>query len=254
MKLTLVKYQKQGFGNHKIFLNRTKQLVLLLTFVTIFFSCNNTQTKNSKDSQMNKITASDILGNPEYLAISYGGYRETTRDVQPTIPQLKNDMKILSAMGIKVLRTYNTQYAQASNLLQAISEMKEENSEFEMYVMLGLWIDCENAWTGETPNHYAEDLEGNTSEIERGVALAKKYPEIVKIIAVGNEAMVKWAESYYVQPMVILKWVNHLQNLKKEGLGKQSSSSIIPCSTWLKNHEIAWLTALPQPKFLSLYR
>lgn len=217
MKLTLVKYQKQGFGNYKIFLNRTKQLVLLLTFVTIFFSCNNTQTNNSKDSKMNKITASDILGNPEYLAISYGGYRETTRDVQPTIPQLKNDIKILSAMGIKVLRTYNTQYAQASNLLQAISEMKEENSEFEMYVMLGLWIDCENAWTGETPNHNAEDIEGNTSEIERGVALAKKYPEIVKIIAVGNEAMVKWAESYYVQPMVILKWVNHLQNLKKEG-------------------------------------
>lgn len=217
MKLTLVKYQKQGIGNYKIFLNRTKQLVLLLTFVTIFFSCNNTQTNNSKDSKMNKITASDILGNPEYLAISYGGYRETTRDVQPTIPQLKDDIKILSAMGIKVLRTYNTQYAQASNLLQAISEMKEENSEFEIYVMLGLWIDCENAWTGETPNHNAEDIEGNTSEIERGVALAKKYPEIVKIIAVGNEAMVKWAESYYVQPMVILKWVNHLQNLKKEG-------------------------------------
>ena len=29
--------------------------------------------------------------------------------------------------------------------------------------------------------------------------------------------MVKWATSYYVQPNVILKWVNHLQNLKSEG-------------------------------------
>jgi hypothetical protein len=27
--------------------------------------------------------------------------------------------------------------------------------------------------------------------------------------------MVKWATSYYVQPSVILKWVNHLQELKK---------------------------------------
>ena len=36
------------------------------------------------------------------------------------------------------------------------------------------------------------------------------------MIAVGNEAMVKWAESYYVQPNVILKWVNHLQELKKK--------------------------------------
>jgi exo-beta-1,3-glucanase (GH17 family) len=43
------------------------------------------------------------------------------------------------------------------------------------------------------------------------------YPDIIKIITVGNEAMVKWATSYYVQPEVILKWVNHLQTLKKSG-------------------------------------
>ncbi len=29
--------------------------------------------------------------------------------------------------------------------------------------------------------------------------------------------MVKWAASYYVQPEVILKWVNHLQELKRKG-------------------------------------
>ena len=29
--------------------------------------------------------------------------------------------------------------------------------------------------------------------------------------------MVKWATSYFVQPGVILKWVNHLQELKATG-------------------------------------
>jgi hypothetical protein len=29
--------------------------------------------------------------------------------------------------------------------------------------------------------------------------------------------MVKWATAYYVQPSIILKWVNHLQDLKKKG-------------------------------------
>ena len=52
-------------------------------------------------------TAAEILGNPEYQAISYGGYRAKSREVQPTIQQLKNDMKIMHAMGIRVLRTYN---------------------------------------------------------------------------------------------------------------------------------------------------
>lgn len=172
----------------------------------------------NQEPKKTKMTAADILGNPEYLAISYGGYRENTRDVQPTIPELKEDMKILSAMGVKILRTYNVQDSlpHASNILKAINELKKEDPKFEMYVMLGAWIDCQNAWTDLEPNHDIES-EDNAAEIDRAVALANKYPEIVKIIAVGNEAMVRWATSYYVQPSVILKWVNHLQDLKKEG-------------------------------------
>ncbi len=162
------------------------------------------------------LTAEEILGNPDYQAISYGGYRTTSRDTQPTIPQLKEDMRLLSAMGIRILRTYNVQLAQAPNILAAITELKEEDPSFEMYVMLGAWIDCKNAWTGLEPEHDQES-EQNAAEIDRAVALAKEYPDIVKIIAVGNEAMVKWAASYYVQPGVILKWVNHLQGLKEAG-------------------------------------
>ena len=180
-------------------------------------SCTNKSKTKEESMQLNRNkTAKDILGNPEYLAISYGGYRQNTRDIQPTVLELKEDLKILNAMGIKILRTYNVQLKHASNVLQAISELKKENEQFEMYVMLGAWIDCLNAWTGLEPNHYVESPL-NADEIDRAVALAKQYPDIVKIIAVGNEAMVRWATSYYVQPEVILKWVNHLQNLKKEG-------------------------------------
>jgi exo-beta-1,3-glucanase (GH17 family) len=167
-------------------------------------------------NKVKDITVAEILGNPDYLAISYGGYREKSRDVQPTIPQLKEDMKILAAMGVKILRTYNVQLQQAPNLLKAISELKKEDPSFEMYVMLGAWIDCQNAWTDKVPNHEVES-EQNAGEVERAVALAKAYPDIVKILAVGNEAMVRWATSYFVRPNVILKWVNHLQDLKKSG-------------------------------------
>lgn len=172
--------------------------------------------RNGKPNTKKQLTAADILGNPNYLAISYGGYREKTRDIQPTIIELKDDMKILSAMGIKILRTYNVQLQQAPNLLKAISELKAEDSDFEMYVMLGAWIDCKNAWTDLVPNHEVESKQ-NAGEIDRAVALAKQYPDIVKIIAVGNEAMVHWAASYFVRPNVILKWVNHLQDLKQHG-------------------------------------
>jgi exo-beta-1,3-glucanase (GH17 family) len=189
-----------------------KTKILLILIVSIFmWSCDNSNSK-----ERTKVTAKEILGNPDYLAISYGGYRTTTRDVQPTVEQLKDDMKIIHAMGIRIIRTYNVQLQQAPNILKAITELKAEDENFEMYVMLGAWIDCKNAWTDQAPDHEVES-EQNEGEIARAVALANQYPDIVKVIAVGNEAMVKWAASYYVQPWVILKWVNHLQNLKKEG-------------------------------------
>ena len=163
------------------------------------------------------VSAKDILGNPDCLAFSYGGYRGATRDTIPSVDELKEDMRILSAMGVKLIRTYNTQqFKQVDHLLEAIDQLQKEDPEFRMYVMLGAWIDCEKAWS-EQADHMGENVTNNSAEVNAAVALANKYPKSVKMIAVGNEAMVHWATNYFVQPGVILKWVNHLQDLKKDG-------------------------------------
>lgn len=193
-------------------MNKISKFVLLFSIITLLFSCSS-QLMNSKKTSA--ITAKDIIGNPNYQAICYGGFREKTRDIEPTIAQLKEDLQLLSAMNIKVLRTYNVHNKEVSNLLIAIRELKKEDPNFEMYVMLGAWIDCKNAWTALPPIHNVES-DRNAIEIAEAVRLSNEYPDIIKIIAVGNEAMVKWAASYYVEPAIILKWVNHLQNLKKE--------------------------------------
>ena len=191
---------------------------ILFVFVLFLILYNINQSRKTIKQSNKHMTAKEILGNPDYLAISYGGYRANSRAIQPTIPELKEDMKILHAMGVKFVRTYNVHFAQTSNLLEAIHQLKKEDDNFEMYVMLGAWIDCKNAfnWSQGEPNHN-EESERNPKEIKASVALAKKYSDIVKVIAVGNEAMVKWATSYYVRPGIILKWVNHLQELKKSG-------------------------------------
>ena len=197
---------------------RLKFYLYIIAISCIILSCKDDK-KNEKlqknPKQKIQLTAKDILGNPNYLAISYGGYRKSTRGIQPTVAEVKEDLKILHAMKIKILRTYNVQLAQAETILEAIRELKSENPSFEMYVMLGAWIDCKNAWTNHPVDHQIES-DQNESEIARAVSLANKYPSIVKIIAVGNEAMVKWATNYYVQPSVILKWVSYLQDLKKQ--------------------------------------
>jgi len=191
--------------------------LLLFSILIATIGCLNKANKETEIvSKERHITAAEILGNPDYLAMSYGGYRHLDHDIEPTLDELKEDMKLLAAIGVKIVRTYKVHLPQASNLLKAISELKKANPDFEMYVMLGAWMDCKNAWTDKEPDHSIES-EANAPQIEEAVRLANKYPDIVKIIAVGNEAMVKWATPYYVQPGVILKWVNHLQDLKKSG-------------------------------------
>jgi len=169
----------------------------------------------SGDLSMNK-SAKEFIGNPEYPAISYGGYRAKSRQEQPSINEIKEDLYIMHAQGFRVFRTYDLHHPFAENTLKAIREIKQVDNNFEMYVMLGAWIQSKDAFT-EKPINSKEDYEGNKFEINEAIRLAQEYPEIVKIIAVGNEAMVHWAWGYWLPPKFILGWVKYLQALKARG-------------------------------------
>ena len=197
-------------------------------FITLVFTLGCSAPSNTPDQGP---TPAEIFGNPDYRAISYGGYRGKNREDGPTVEQIADDIRILNAMGIKLLRTYNTsQFPQAERLLEAIRREKTVDPSFEMYVMLGAWIEAKNSWTeavwdaendawveGTGPDHTEGNQENNSREIETAVSLANQYPDIVKAIAVGNEAMVQWAVTYFVYPKTILKWVNYLQAAKASG-------------------------------------
>lgn len=203
---------------------------LIYIILLFFISCKPTIISNQVSRE---ITAEKLLGNPKYQGICYGGYRTNSRDREPNVSEVMEDLKILAAIDIKIIRTYNLHREEIVNVLKAITELKKENPKFEMYVMLGVWIDCKNAWTEIAPIH-DEESQRNAIEIQKAVELSNQYPEIIKIISVGNEAMVKWATSYYVTPAIILKWVNHLQELKK--------SEQLPKNLWITSSDnyLSW--------------
>ena len=185
-----------------------KKLFLISFF--LIASCS-----KSGDLVMSK-NAKDIIGNNNYPAISYGGYRGKSREIQPSIEDIKEDLQIMFAQGFRIIRTYDLHHPFAENTLKAISELKSSDADFEMYVMLGAWVQCKDAFT-DLPIHNEEDLEGNKAEIAEAIRLAQDYQDIIKVIAVGNEAMVHWATSYHLEPKYILKWVKYLQDLKING-------------------------------------
>jgi exo-beta-1,3-glucanase (GH17 family) len=202
----------------------TKAFFLIIIGIIVLGFTESNQKRKGID-----ITAAEILGNPKYQAIAYSGYRLVKKDSVPTVKEMIEDLKLLDAMGIKLLRTYDTQGTKhAANLLEAIKQLKDKNSNFEMYVMLGVWIDCLDART-KSLNHDLEDVKQNTAEINKAVEMVNKYPDIIKVISVGNEAMIHWAGEYFVRPNVILKWVNYLQDMKK--------TNGIPANTWITSSD-----------------
>ncbi len=205
-------------------LSRKIQALALLICLTAT-GCSNSVSrielpKNASHCYQNYVleNGQKLLGNNNYLAISYSGDRKNPRTLEnsPSLEDIKEDLKILSAMGVKLLRTYNTvEFPQSERILKAVRELKQADPDFEMYVMLGAWIQCKNAFR-EGTDHNVEDFEWNKNEIEGGIRLASEYSDIVKIIAVGNEAMVTW-QAHFVPAATILKWVNYLKEARTSG-------------------------------------
>ena len=200
-----------------------------------------------------------LLGNPNYPAMSYSGDRTIKRTAEnsPSLEDIREDLKILSAMGVKLIRTYNTaEFPQSERILHVIHELKEADPNFEMYVMLGAWINCKNAFVADT-DHTQEDPEWNQQEIAKAIELTNAYPDIAKIIAVGNEAMVHW-QAHHVHSRVILKWVNYLRQARAEG--RLPEKTLITTSeNWAAlggekaYHNDELLELLRQMDFLSLH-
>ena len=51
--------------------------------------------KEANQDNSKQITAKEILGNPKYQAICYSGFRGQSRSVQPTLEEVKEDLRII---------------------------------------------------------------------------------------------------------------------------------------------------------------
>lgn len=111
-------------------------------------------------------------------AVSYSGYRGATRDTAPTEANVLEDLQLLVQGNFRLIRLFDSSDAHALKTLKVI---KDNN--LDIKVQLGIWISGPKA---------TSDVD-NLAEIERGVALANTYKDIVLGVSVGNETMVDWS-------------------------------------------------------------
>ncbi len=134
------------------------------------------------------------------MAVAYSGFREGQHPdrgegaVNPGNEQILEDLNILSAHQFKLIRLYDSGENSAATL-RLIQQHR-----LPIKVLLGMWLKAEVsnhegcAWL-DTPIPAAELAANkliNLAEIDRGIALAKQYSNIVIAVNVGNEALVDW--------------------------------------------------------------
>ena len=145
-------------------------------------------------------------------AICYSGFRDgqsPDAGVFPSPAEIASDFEILQGHW-DALRLYACD-VHTERVLAVIRERG-----FAFKVMLGAYIAAEISnpncpWGGEYPVSVLRDNKrSNQAELERAVALANEYPDIVDVVSAGNEATVDWTD-HLVSPDAVTDYVAYLQ-------------------------------------------
>ena len=145
-------------------------------------------------------------------AICYSGFRggqSPDAGVFPSPAEIASDFEILQGHW-DALRLY----ACDVHTERVLAVIREQGFAFK--VMLGAYIAAEISnpncpWGGEYPASVLRDNKrSNQAELERAVALANEYPDIVDVVSAGNEATVDWTD-HLVSPDAVTGYVAYLQ-------------------------------------------
>lgn len=142
---------------------------------------------------------------PFAKAICYSGFRDGQQPggIIPSYEEVKEDLLLLQKHW-KYLRLYDCD-EHADIVLQVIN-----NEKLNFKIMLGAFIEAEMnnfgcPWGGGvyTEDELAANQKRNNEKIQRLIDLANKFPGIVCLLSVGNEACVDWTDHYVPVQRVI---------------------------------------------------
>ncbi len=153
----------------------------------------------------------DVLNIKPGRAICYSGFREGQHPggEYPSYEEVKEDLLILQKHW-KYLRLYDCD-AHSDTVLEVIKEEK-----LDLKVMLGAYIVAEMnnfgcPWGGTySEEELIHNKAKNKYQIQKLIALANHYPDIIFSLSAGNEACVDWTD-HYVQVESVIKYVRMIK-------------------------------------------
>ena len=195
---------------------------VIITFLAL--SCKTNTDNTEKQMGIDKSEQLSIKQNKNALlegysrAVCYSGFRSGqhpdrgTGAKNPSKAEILEDLDILKKEGFGLIRLYDS----GDNSAMVIQLIAENN--IDIKVMLGIWLKAELsnhescAWLTEPiPDEVLkENTDLNQQEIQRGIFLANSFPNVVKAVNVGNEALVDWND-HKVDEDSIISYVEYVK-------------------------------------------
>ena len=146
------------------------------------------------------VQSADALIAGETMAVAYSGFREGQHPdrgfgaANPSRAEVLEDLEILVAHGLKLIRMYDTE----ENTRTTLELIREH--ELPVEVLLGIWLRAEISnhegcpWLDEPipDEELLSNRSRNAFQVESGTKLANEFEDIVIAVNVGNEALVEW--------------------------------------------------------------
>ena len=134
------------------------------------------------------------------MAVAYSGFREGQHPdrghgaINPSAEEILEDLQILVAHDFRLIRLYDSR----ENSALTIELIRKHR--LPIKVMLGIWLEAELSnhagcpWLDEPipASELAANAEDNAAELQRAIALAREFDDVIVSVNVGNEALVDW--------------------------------------------------------------
>lgn len=149
-----------------------------------------------------RVLSTAILTRP---AISYSPYRTSATEADLgkeviTPANVLQDLKLIRASGIGVIRLFSSR-AFAETVLKVIRDNK-----LDLRVMLGAYPNPVGSAAAEADNQ---------AELDKCIALANTYSDIVDAVSVGNEVMVEWS-THKIDPTTMARYLQKVRDAIKQ--------------------------------------
>ena len=206
---------------------RNKSILgIFIIVLSILFSCSQSgkTIRNMAEETVTinktlKQNKDDLLAGV-HSSICYSGFRSGQHPDRgdgaknPSDREILEDLKIIQdEMKFKQIRLYDS-----GENSKAVLRLIRDNH-IDIKVMLGIWLNAELSahetceWLTEPipQQELDENKQINLLELQRGIELAREYPEIIVAVSVGNEALVEWND-HKVHADTIISYVERVQN------------------------------------------